>query len=278
MKSKRRMMPPLLSLVLLAACNLPIARPAPVQPTTIPLPRPSLTPIAAASPSPNVPSPPSSDEAILILEPGPGSRVISPLHVAGIADPTFEQTLVVRIVRIDGTELALQPVTIAADLGSRGPFAGEVHFTTAGEESAFIQVYTESARDGGVIHLNSVGVMLTVTGPARVEPKSPHPEQILIHSPEMGAVVQGGSVTVEGFGLAGFEGTLVIEIQDAEGNVVGSQPIIVEAPDIGLPGPFSAEVIYLVGEAGPGRVVVRDISPAFGGDSHLSSVEISLEP
>jgi hypothetical protein len=32
---------------------------------------------------------------------------------------------------------------------------------------------------------------------------------------------------VEGIALASFEGALVVEVQDSEGNVVGSQPIIV---------------------------------------------------
>jgi hypothetical protein len=33
-----------------------------------------------------------------------------------------------------------------------------------------------------------------------------------------------------------------------------------------------------VSEPGPGRVVVRNPSPAFGGDLHLNSVEVNLEP
>jgi hypothetical protein len=225
---------------------------------------------------PGVPERP--EEAILILEPGNGSRLTSPIHVAGIADPTFEQTLVVRVVFDDGSELAVQPVTIAADIGRRGPFAGDIPFIVSGERHAFIQVYDQSARDGGVIHLASVGVILTDTGPAEIAPAEPHPEQIAIFRPVNGEVIEGGLVRVEGFGLAGFEQTLLIEVYDADGSLVGSQPIIVKAPDLGLPGPFSADILYAVAVTGPGRIVVRDVSPAFGGDSHLASVEVMLEP
>jgi hypothetical protein len=83
---------------------------------------------------------------------------------------------------------------------------------------------------------------------------------------------------VEGIALASFEQTLVVEVPDSEGNVVGSQPIIVQAQDWGEPGPHSADVPYQVEAAGPGRIVVRDPSVAFVGDVHLASVEVMLEP
>jgi hypothetical protein len=69
-----------------------------------------------------------------------------------------------------------------------------------------------------------------------------------------------------------------VEIYDAEGNKVGSQPAIVAAPDIGQPGPFSVQVPYVVSAAGPGRVVVIDPLPAFDGLGHIASVEVTLAP
>jgi hypothetical protein len=218
------------------------------------------------------------EEAILILEPGPGSRLASPIHVAGIANPTFEQTIIVRIVLDDGTELMIHPLTIAADIGQRGPFEGDVEFAVSGERNALIQIYDQSARDGGIVHLASVGVTLLSEGPVEIVSVEPHPEAIVIDEPEFGAMVSGGVVHVEGIGLASFEQTLVIEVHDVEGNVVGSQPIIVSAPDWGFPGPFSADVPYEVSVEGPGRIVVIDPLPVFDGLGHISSVEITLAP
>jgi hypothetical protein len=262
----------------LCACA---GRPTAVTPTAEPT-RPPATPTLTASPiptsTPATAEPARPEEAILILEPGPGSRLTSPIRVAGVADPTFEQTLVVRLVSADGAELALVPAQIEADMGQRGPFAIDVPFTVSGEEQAFIQVYTTSARDGGVTHLSAVGVTLADSGSAAVVPVTLQPERIAVAQPVLGATVSGGVARVEGFGLAGFEQTLVIEVQDEAGAVVGSQPVIVAAPDLGQPGPFSADVPYVVTTGGPGRIAVRDISPAFGGDVHVSSVEITLQP
>lgn len=268
--------------VIMAACNPPALD----QPTVSPAPATAAPAIAAPtwtlSPPTSVSGassePTRPEEAILILEPGNSSRVTSPIRVAGLADPTFEQTLVVRVVLVDGAELVTQPVTIAADLGQRGPFSGEIPFVVEDERQAFIQVFAQSARDGGVTHLASVGVRLTPTGPEDIVPGKPQPEQIAIFEPAPGATIQGGVAHVEGFGLGGFEQTLVVEVHDQSGSVVGSMPITVDAPDLGLPGVILADVPYTLATAGPGRIVVRDISPAFGGDSHVSSVDVSLEP
>jgi len=78
--------------------------------------------------------------------------------------------------------------------------------------------------------------------------------------------------------VASFEQTLLIEVLDAYGEVIGLQPVLVQAPDFGLPGPFSADLTYALTTSGPGRVVVRDISPAHGGDVHRNSVEVDLAP
>jgi hypothetical protein len=219
-----------------------------------------------------------ADEAILILEPGPGSRVTSPLRVAGTADSTFEQNLVVRLVADDGSELALTATTIDADLGQRGPFAVDLPFTISGERQAFIQVYATSGRDGGVTHLASVGVTLADSGTETIRPVTDSAERIIINQPTVGNTIQGGSVHVTGIGLASFEQTLLVELLDAEGNVLAMQPIIVAAPDLGQPGPFEAALTYQISSSQPGRIVVRDVSPAFGGDVHLASVEVTLEP
>lgn len=261
-----------------AAISIPTAteparEPTPFETPAI-LPLPTQTPVEIA-PSPTTTPPP---EAILILEPGPGSRLTSPLRVVGEADPTFEQSLVVQLLLEDGPPLALIPVQIQADLGQRGPFMVEVPFTIDQERQGFLQVFAISARDGGIIHLSTVGVSLAPDGPVQIVINDPYPERIQILSPALGQVVSGGVVRVEGIGVASFEGTLIIEVLDEDGTVLNSQPIIVPAPEMGMPAPFSLDLPYTVLFAGAGRVVVRDPSPAFPGDIHISSVEIRLEP
>jgi hypothetical protein len=195
-----------------------------------------------------------------------------------MADPTFEQGLSIRIVLDDGTVLTQTVTMIKAEWGVRGPYEVEVPFEIQGQRNALIQVYDVSARDGGIIHLNSVGVTLMEGGEVEVREVSPRTEAIIIEQPAMGDRISGGVVHVEGIGIASFEGTLVVEVYDAVGNKVGQQSLIVAAPEMGQPGPFSVDVSYEVQEEGPGRIVVVDPLPAFDGIGHIVSVEVILSP
>lgn len=279
-----------LLLVLLMACGLRNETAVSATATSLPA---TFTPL----PSPTAPVQPTAvseaatpesseavsgapvEESILISQPGPGSRIVNgPLQVSGTADPTFEQNLVIRLLLADGTELALTPTTIQAELGERGSFAAELPFTVTGEQQAFVQVYATSARDGGVTHLASVGLTLADSGDEQIVPVDPHAERIQISQPAPGETVSGGMVTIAGEALASFEQTLVVELLDEAGQVISSQPIVVAAPDLGQPGPFSIDLPYEIAASMPGRVVVRDPSPAFGGDVHLASVEVTLAP
>lgn len=217
-------------------------------------------------------------EAIRILAPGPGSRLLSPLRVQGVADPTFEQNLVLRLVLPDGEVLAQANCQIQADAGQRGPFEAVIPFSVSVEQNALLQVLAVSPRDGLVTHLSSTGVFLAVAGAVDIRPGQEEQEAIVILSPQPGEIIQGGQVTVHGYGRASFEGTLVVEVFDAGGNLLGSQPLIVAAPDMGLPGFFEAVVVINIAESGPGLVRVLDPLPIFDGRGHITSVHVVIEP
>jgi hypothetical protein len=256
----------------------PTAGPEATEPPATELPQATETQPPAQTEPPPQPGDNRPEEAILILQPGPGSRVTSPVLVAGVANPTFEQNLGVQLVLDDGTVLAIGPAQIGADIGERGPFEVLVPFEISGERQAFIQVFDSSARDGGITHLSSTGVILVESGEANIIEVEPYREHIYIESPELSEQVSGGVARVQGFAIASFEQSLLVEVLDADGNIVGSQSILVQSPEMGVPGPFSAEVPYEVGSTGPGRIVVRDLSAAFEGDVHVASVEIELAP
>ncbi len=277
---KSRALTALASALLLAGCNFPgPGSPSAPPPTLPPASLPPASPIPAPSETSPSASPPAlPEEAILILEPGPGSRLVGSLHIAGLADTTFEQNLGVRIVLDDGTLLTQTSTIIGSEMGTRGPFTADVPFTISGERNAFIQVFSASPRDGGITHLNSVGVTLAEAGPMNVVPAAPHPEDINIHLPARGAMISGGVVHVEGIGLASFEQTLVVTVYNADGTSIASLPLIVNAPDLGFPGTFSIDVPYLVASEQPGRITVSDPSVVFNGDNHLASVEVTLAP
>jgi len=268
----------------------------PYVPLTLTLP-PAATdtaPAATDTPSAPVATPVEGErgpEAILILEPGPGSSAAFPVHVAGEADPTFEQSLVVQITGADGTVITTVPAQINAEMGQRGPFGVDVPFGVTSDQPGRISVYSASARDGGLIHLASVEVTLLASGgAASLAPGQPHDESLAIFSPLVLAAVSGGVAHVTGFSDHVFENQLGVVICGEGGagaphpicgtadNVLGTGTAYVNSPDLGQPGPFTADAPYAITAQVRGRIVVFDSSPRDGGITHLASQEVILRP
>lgn len=109
----------------------------------------------------STPSPPCQEEAIVISQPLLNGTVTSPIHIEGVSDPTFEQTIVFQVRGEDGRILGQGYTTIEAAWGERGPFTVDVEFTPPPtREQGRIVVFATSARDGGITHLSSLEVTL----------------------------------------------------------------------------------------------------------------------
>jgi hypothetical protein len=289
---KKKIPIPILMFVILAvaACGLLEGEPPPASPSSPQvLPTETQTSQTPASPTalPPEPAPTSTSstspdgsplEAIWIQEPASGSRLVGPFRLVGEAGPTDEQILEIRLVDLEGQILLETSTSIQAGIGQRGRFELEINFPVPLETQVFLQVFSRSPRDGGIIHLTAAGLRLAPDGPQEVRRNEPHAERIQILTPDNGQAISGGTIRIEGIALASFEQHLTAEVLDQDGRVVGSSAITVAAPDLGQPGPFRVDVSYQLQASGPGRVVVRDPSPAFPGDVHLSSVEVALSP
>ena len=265
------------------ACGLG-APPQPARPSQ-PLPtQPASTeepPGASPSSAPTDPSGPA--EVIWIQTPGNGSRLVGQVHIQGEAEPTFEQTLVVQVVALDQEPflvLAQQAVIISADAGVRGAFVVDLAFDlgAASDRPGAVNVFSTSPRDGGITHLASNQVTLAASGSEAILEGESGGERITIHAPASADRVSGGLVHVEGEAWASFEQTLLVEVIDMTGAIVGSSSAIIQGPDMGLPGSFAVDVAYSLTAGGPGRIVVRDVSAAFGQTLHQSTVDVDLGP
>ena len=138
------------------------AAPAPseVPPTSTPVP-PAPT---CAPPAPCPACPQGQEEAIVITSPRGGETVSSPVLVTGISNPTFEQSLAIQVIGVDGTVIGEGAATISADWGQRGNFEAQVVFDPPpSDQSGRIIVLDASPRDGGLLHLSSVEVTLVGT-------------------------------------------------------------------------------------------------------------------
>lgn len=229
-------------------------------------------------------------EAILILAPGLSSSVTSPVTVSGEADPTFEQNLVIQVSDENGAVLSTTPTTIQTEAGTRGPYSVDVTFSVAADQPGRLSVYSASARDGGLVHLVSVEVTLLASGTAAINPAAPHAEVHQIFQPNLLETATGGHVHLEGFSEYVFESTLSLALCGEGGsgapdplcgttdNVLATGIAMLQAPDVGQPGPFVTDLLYSVTGPVRARLVVYSLSARDGGVLHLSTREITVAP
>lgn len=237
-----------------------------------------------------VPGQPRVSEAILLLTPGNGGSVSSPVRVSGEADPTFEQTLVIKITDASGKVLATRPTTIQSLGAVRGPFDEQVPFTVTADMPGRISVYATSARDGGLVHLASADVTLKSGCCSEPIAGQLHNETHIIQSPAPQATVSGGHLHVSGFSDYVFESQLSLALCGAGGagtpddvcgtadNVLATGTAQLSAPDVGQAGPFAGDLAYQVNAAVSARLVVFSRSARDGGIVHLSTVPVTLAP
>lgn len=229
-------------------------------------------------------------EAILIALPGPGSAITSPVTVEGQSRPTFEQNLVVAVYDQFGVLLALTPTTIQAEAGNPGNFSAELAFSVTEEQAGRVSVYETSALDGGVVHLSSSEVTLLPTGGTNIVPAPFHFESIQIQVPIPNGQISGGALTVSGYSDYYFESNLGLvvcgeggsgapnEICGTEDNILFMGNALIDAPDMGQPGPFSGDLTYTVSGPVHARIVLFAASARDGGLLHLASIPVLLLP
>ena len=99
---------------------------------------------------------PVVQEAIIITAPILNDVVKSPLTVTGWGSG-FENTLSISILDEQGKILGQGTAMVSAESGQYGPFTGTITFTAPTTvQVGKVQVYSVSARDGSIDHLNSV--------------------------------------------------------------------------------------------------------------------------
>lgn len=217
-------------------------------------------------------------ESIVIEEPGAGSRLVGSVRLRGLADPTHEQHLGMRLLVPQGEIVAEGSTIINAPLGERGPFAGRLSFSVDQERPALVQVFATSARDGKFTHMASNPVTLAPSGETEIERSEARSEKIVVLAPQAGERVADGTAMVRGRALGLRQNALTIEVQNSAGEVVGSETVTIETAAGSAPTEFELAVEYRVETAGAGRIVVSEPSSTFGRAVHISAVEVELQP
>ena len=97
---------------------------------------------------------------VLVQTPEGGSVQFSPISVTGRAN-VFEATVSMRLVDVDGNELAATFATATCGTGCWGDFQAALAFSVGSDLPATLEVYQASAEDGSPLDLVRIPVTLS---------------------------------------------------------------------------------------------------------------------
>ena len=242
------------------------------------------TPSRRATRTPTItPTPPIPNAGVQFVEPGPMSKVVSPLHVIAnlrsYPSGSYRVELWVEPLRVgEAPRLLYREVErIISDPVDWVYIDQDVQFELQ-RVSEFgqlrLSVYDDYDRPTTI---NSVDLLLLSMGTSEITPSNIRTEPIVIRQPVKNQLIQGGKVIVSGLAKP-VEDFMLVELVAADGSIAGyRQAFVTPAPD-GSYVPWSVEVPYAVTKGTWVRLRVSESGSRIAGMEHLSSVEVYLSP
>lgn len=183
-----------------------------------------------------------------ITSPADFSGVGTAFTVSGEGEGLFEGNVVVEVFDTEANLLFSGAGTVtSAEVGGRGPWSLDVDLGAVPEATRIVvNAYSTEPSEGEIIAHDAV------TLSANSAFGLPY---IDITSPLSGADVAGLPLHVEGTAGALFENSFMLQVTDFDMNILAETPVQFAAPDIGLSGPWEAELDFT---AEPGaRLVIN---------------------
>ncbi len=245
---------------------------------------PSVTPNHRATLTPTITrTPPIPNAGVQISEPGPMSKVASPLkliaNLRSVPSGTYHLEL-----WIEPLHAGEEPRLLYRDV--RRLISNPVDWVYLDE---YLQFELSRVSEFGQLRLsmydtygrptsiNSVDLLLLSMGISDITPSGGRTEPIVIREPTPNQLIQGGKVIVSGLARP-MEDFLLVELVAPDGSVVGYRQVFVTPAPDGSYVPYAVEVPYQVDAPTWVRLRVSESGTRITGMENLSSVEVLVSP
>jgi hypothetical protein len=244
----------------------------------------SLTPTRRATRTPTLtPTPPIPNAGVQISEPGPMSRVTSPLkleaNLRSISLGSYHVEIWIEPLQPGGEPRLLyrevkKLVSNPIDWIYLDPKI-EFELSRVSEFGQLrISVFDQYGRP---VSINSIDLILLSMGESDITITGDLSEPIVIREPTPNKLIQGGTVIVSGLAKPSEE-FMLVELVDHDGAVVGYRQVFVTPAPDGSYVPYTVEVPYTVTSGTWVRLRISESGVRISGFEHLSSVEVYLTP
>ena len=229
------------------------------------------------------PTPPIPNAGVQIKQPGPMSRVASPLrliaNLRSVPSGTYRTEIWIEPLQPGGEpRLIYREVHRLIDEPIDWVYMDpDIQFELS-RVSEFGQLrmgmYDQLGR---AVSVNSVDLILLAMGPSDITPTGDLEEPIVIREPTSNHLIQGGTVIVSGLAKPS-EQVMLAELVTSDGTVVGYSEVFLTPDPDGAYVPFSLEVPYNVASGTWVRLQLSESGVRIPGVEHLASVEVYLSP
>ena len=255
---------------------LTIASPPPPLPTLV-LPQPTaILPTSTAIITGDI----SRASLVQIESPGPGSKVHEYLTARVNVYPGDGGNVTLRLTGEDGRLISERALTYDQWKSGWLSIAGQLSFTPAATaEKALLSAYTQDGY-ARIISWTSAEILLIQIGPEEIELPGFHGAPFVLSQPQQGSTLSGGVLHIEGFSHLESAGKTVAELVRQDGSIAASQeiflPVLSSASGYA---PFSVDLNYQVQKRTPVRLILRQVSPEFSGETlQAGSLILFLDP
>lgn len=227
----------------------------------------------------NTPTPTLDPEKFLlrIINPGPMSKVVSPIDFTVHVAPDFTGTTRIELIGENGTELYRKVFKTYSNIGYYTRINEKIDFEIKGAaEIARLQISTIDA-NGRVQALNSVRLLLQSIGENEFSPSRDIQDRLLLRYPDQGVTIGGGNLPVVGEFKPADALPIILELIDKNGDVLGSRLLQLDPPD-GKYQQFTTSIPFQVNKETEARLVFRQSDDRIDGLSYLFSQELILTP
>ncbi len=248
---------------------IPADTPAPGGPQI----NPTQPPIPTATATIN----PSASMLLQLVNPGPMSKVVSPIRVSFVIHPQYTGSTRIELISESGRELFRKVYNVSSPEGGYIRLVEEVPFEIPGAaELARLQVSTVD-RFGRLQAFNSVRLLLLKVGENQFTQPYEALERLSLRGLRPDTEVVGGEIKLEGRFLPLTNSPLIFEIIDERGVVIGSRIVLVDTPN-GSYQDILTSLPYTVSSQTRVRLTARQADDRIAGLAYLYSVELILWP
>lgn len=215
---------------------------------------------------------------IEITKPGQLSKVVSPILLRAMVNPSPDGKVTIELIGEDGRLLVRKIIIMNPNLGRKVGLVVDLPFEVeAGAELARLQIVVHDDL-GRIREQNAVDLLLLSDGQEDYNAAGDLLERAFIQLPYPGTLIQGGKVVVTGLARPLYGEPLVVELINANGTVVGTRLVGVASGPAEVHRPFSVEVPYQIDAATWVQLVVRERGERIPGTAYLVSQQILISP